>query len=114
MASSETPELPAEDQKPPTAKSTISAMTIKLPSFYVNDPKAWFTWAEAQFGICAISQDKTTYWYVLASLDAETLARATRVVREVKSGEKYAKLEDSSYTPSAFPAGNTPSDTCNY
>lgn len=89
-----TPEPSPVDCKPSAAPPMASAVTIKLPDFYVNDPEAWFARAEAQFRIHSTNQDETKYWYVLASLNAETSTRVTRITHEVKPGEKYCKLKN--------------------
>lgn len=39
----------------------ISAVTIKLPSFYVDNLEGWFCQADAQFGIWGITSGNTKY-----------------------------------------------------
>lgn len=41
-----------------------------------------------------MTNDETCFLYILATLDAETSIHTTRMVRHVKSGEKYKTLKD--------------------
>lgn len=38
----------------------ISAASAKLLLFYLEDPQGWFLQAEAQFGICRVTSNKST------------------------------------------------------
>lgn len=71
----------------------VSNVTVKLPTFYTLDPLAWFQHVEAQFGLCGISVDETKFWHMLASLDADTSARASCVVTQATDGQGYATLK---------------------
>lgn len=61
----------------PDLKTTVNAVSVKLPEFDASDPASWFHQAEAQFGTHSVTQDETKFWHVLAMLDAETSARAS-------------------------------------
>ena len=55
-----------------TAAATAAAVSVKLPTFWTTMAAAWFTQAEAQFGLRGITSDDTRYWHVVSALDAET------------------------------------------
>lgn len=81
----------------------VSMVSIKLPSFYQEDPQGWFLQAEAQFGICGVTADDTHYWYVMAALDAETTSHVGRTLKSTAPGKKFPALEDfllAAFTPS--------------
>lgn len=49
-----------------------AAVSVKFPNFWTTMAAAWFSQAEAQFGLRRITSDETRYWHVVASRDAET------------------------------------------
>ena len=49
-----------------------NAVALKLPPFWISQPRVWFQEAEAQFALRNITADDTKYFYVVAALDQET------------------------------------------
>jgi hypothetical protein len=47
----------------------VAHVAVKLPDFWVKDPKMWFAQAEAQFRRARITAQTTMYDYVLMKLD---------------------------------------------
>ena len=49
-----------------------NAVALKLPPFWISQPRVWFQQAEAQFALRNITAHDTKYFYVVAALDQET------------------------------------------
>ena len=73
----------------------VESIALKLPTFWVSSPSAWFAQAEAQFALKSISQDETKYYHVVASLDTTTATRALSIITN-----KYPVIK--SFLTSAF------------
>ena len=58
----------------------VDNVSMKLPTFWVSSPAAWFAQAEAQFALRHIDQDNTKYYHVVAALDTITATRALSIV----------------------------------
>lgn len=72
---------------------TISAATVKLPTFWPAQPTIWFTQAEAQFALRSINNDSTKYYHVLAALDQETAIKISDVIQSAPTTDKYNSLK---------------------
>ena len=60
-----------EETAPSTAATHITAVNIKLPSFWPFNPHVWFAQVEAQFTTRGITQQRTKFDYIVASLTPE-------------------------------------------
>ena len=49
-----------------------NAVALKLPPFWISQPRVWFQQTEAQFALRKITADETKYFNVVAALDQET------------------------------------------
>ena len=65
-------------------------MSIKLPTFCVSGPGAWFAQAEAQFALRHITQDENG----VEALDTSTAKRALSVITEPPKQNKYQAIEE--------------------
>ncbi|GFO02724.1 Gag Pol protein [Plakobranchus ocellatus] len=72
----------------------VDSVALKLPTFWVSSPLAWFAQAEAQFELRKISQDDTRYYYVVAYLDTNTAKRALPIITAPPPTEKYKTIKD--------------------
>ncbi len=50
------------------AAAPVAHVPVKIPDFWVKDPKMWFSQAEAQFRRARITTASTMYDYVLMKL----------------------------------------------
>ena len=71
-----------------------NAVAIKLPTFWSEQPRIWFTQAEAQFAIRNITSDDTKYYHVVAALDQTTAKRVVSVLENPPETDKYKALKD--------------------
>ena len=78
----------------------VESVSLKLPTFWVSSPSAWFAQAEAQFALKSISQDETKYYHVVASLDTTTATRALSIITNPPTTNKYPVIK--SFLTSAF------------
>ena len=80
----------------------VESIALKLPTFWVSNPLAWFAQAEAQFERRKISQVETKYYHVVAALDNSTANRAqqTSDITSLSPTEKYNTIK--SFLTSAY------------
>jgi hypothetical protein len=64
--------------QPPAA---MSAVSVKLPPFWVENAEVWFLQAEAQFAIAGISNERTAFYHVLTALPQHVIVSVIDVVR---------------------------------
>ncbi|GFR71912.1 retrovirus-related Pol polyprotein [Elysia marginata] len=72
----------------------VESVAIKLPTFWVTSPLAWFAQTEAQFALRNITQDETKYFHVLAALDTNTATRALSLLTAPQPSNKYGALKE--------------------
>jgi len=51
----------------------VAHVAVKLPDFWVKDPKMWFSQAEAQFRRARVTAQTTMYDYVLMKLPEDVV-----------------------------------------
>ena len=71
----------------------VGIVSLKLPTFWIPSPLAWFAQAESQFAIRNISQDDTKYYHFVAALDTNTATRALSVITSPPSTDKYKAIK---------------------
>lgn len=74
-------------------ESEVTAVAIKLPTFWPLQAEVWFLQAEAQFAIKGITADDTKYNYLVAALDQETASRVLAQLTSPPKDVKYATLK---------------------
>ena len=72
---------------------TTSAVSLKLPTFWVQQPEVWFSQAEAQFAIRGIKAEDTRYYYTIAALDQETATRILDLLKNPPTEKAYTALK---------------------
>ena len=69
-----------------------NAVALKLPVFWIDQPRVWLQQAEAQFALKNITSDVTKYHYVVAALDQTTALRVIDVLEDPPQHGKYDNL----------------------
>ena len=87
----------AQQQLP---KASISAVSIKLPEFWPEDPEIWFIRIEAQLRSRAVTHDQTKFDYAVAALDNVTAAEVKSVLVNPPAENKYSRT--STYEINSF------------
>ncbi len=72
----------------------VNTVSLKLPTFWPEQPAVWFAHAEAQFTSRNITSDDTKYHYVVAALDQATAKRAINLLTAPSGNAKYQALKD--------------------
>lgn len=70
-----------------------NAVSLKLPTFWTDQPEVWFAQAEAQFTLRKIEADDTKYYYVVAAMDQATATRVLDFVNRPPTSNKYQGLK---------------------
>ena len=76
-------------------ESSINAVSLKLPAFWIRSPEVWFARVEAQFGTRNITEDQTRYDYVVSSLDFETAEEIQAILTNPPPTNRYDRLKAS-------------------
>lgn len=84
------------DLTPAASPAAVTAVSLKLPAFWSNDPEVWFAQVEAQFQTRnpAITADQTKFDYTVAALDP-TAAKEVRsiILQPPESGCRYDTIK---------------------
>ena len=72
---------------------SISAVSFKLPPFYVNNPKLWFVFADQQFLLRNITKDETKFAYLVTALQEDVALRVLEVISDPPAEGKYDALK---------------------
>lgn len=67
--------------------TTVNAVSVKLPPFWVPYPAAWFVNVEAQFASRGVTQEKTKYEHVLQALPMEITCSILDFVSSIQDTE---------------------------
>jgi hypothetical protein len=67
------------------AVAPVAHVAVKLPDFWVKDPKMWFSQAEAQFRRARITAETTMYDYILMKLPQEVVMSVRALVSAIEA-----------------------------
>ena len=76
-----------------TSTSTSSAVSVKLPPFWKDEPKLWFAQVESMFSTKGITQDRTKYDYVVSALDNSTALEVKATITKPPQADLYNNLK---------------------
>ncbi len=89
------PEPGVEVPPAPVAPAPVTAISVKLPSFWIDNPRAWFIQADSQFAISNITVSTTKFYHILSSLPKEVIDTVVDIVEEIGTyDDPYAHLKD--------------------
>jgi hypothetical protein len=63
----------------------VAHVAVKLPDFWVKDPKMWFSQAEAQFRRARVTAETTMYDYVLMKLPQDVVMSVRALVSAIEA-----------------------------
>ena len=81
----------------------VSAVSIKIPPFWSNDPALWFSQVEAQFTLKGITSQLTKFHYIVASLEPQIALHVRPLILNPPASNPYDTLKIlllQSFTPS--------------
>ena len=67
----------------------IDAVSVKLPSFWSENPEAWFLRAESQFNTKGIKQDDTKYDHIIQSLEWAQTKEILHIMKQPPNSGRY-------------------------
>ncbi|XP_049272387.1 uncharacterized protein LOC125758763 [Rhipicephalus sanguineus] len=89
----------------------VSAVQLRLPSFWPQDPQVWFHQVEAQFSLYRIASETTRYYHVASVLPPDVASELSDVLSNPSDRDSFALFRSSSFSTSLVvpPAFPTPS-----
>ena len=78
----------------PDTDQQVSAVSLKLPEFWINSPEVWFARVEAQFGTKNITEDQTKYDYTVSALDFRTAEEIQGLLINPPDKNKYTAIKE--------------------
>lgn len=76
------------------AQMEVCATSLKLPSFWMNHPEAWFIHIETLFNAKRISTDNTKYEYLIISLPQEIIISVIDIIQNPPTENRYVYLKN--------------------
>jgi hypothetical protein len=77
----------------PCTQSAISAVGVKIPPFWAEEPALWFAQLEGQFNLANIVTDSTKFYHVVSNLEHRYAAEVKDIITKPPAIEKYEKLK---------------------
>ena len=68
------------------------SVAVQLPTFNKLGPSAWFSLADANFHLRAITKADTKYWYVVSKLDPDTLQKLSAFLAAPRGPDPYGEI----------------------
>ena len=74
-------------------RTEVYRVAVRLPPFWPNRPAIWFTQAEAQFELAAITRKRTTFNYVVFQLNQQQAVEVEDIIFSPPEHEPYDRLK---------------------
>ena len=84
--------LPQDLPRPPPTQE-VHRVAVKMPPFWRERPTLWFAQLEAQFTLAAISEEKTKFAYVVASLEERYANEVEEIIQNPPNDNPYTFLK---------------------
>ena len=78
----------------PALRMDISAVSLKIPTFWPADPEMWFAQVEATFTTRGISVQRTKFDHIIASLSPEVATEVRDLILKPPSDNPYDVLRE--------------------
>ena len=81
----------------------VSAVSVKIPSFWSNDPALWFLQVEAQFTLKNVTSQLSKFHYIVSSLEPQVALHVRTLIFNSPATDPYDALKTAllqSVTPS--------------
>ncbi|KAK2575271.1 hypothetical protein KPH14_007656 [Odynerus spinipes] len=73
--------------------ATVSAVSVKVSPFWVEEPEMWFAQLEGQFLIAGIVQDTTKFAYVVGNLEGRYAKEVADIIKQPPAERKYETIK---------------------
>lgn len=70
-----------------------NAVAIKLPTFWMAQPRVWFQQIEAQFALKNVTTEETKFYYVVSALDQQTASRLIDFLERPPQDNRYTAIK---------------------
>ncbi len=71
----------------------VSAVGVKIPPFWEEDPEAWFGQAEAQFHLRKVKDSTTKFYHIISMLPHKVAVSVKDLTRKPPASEPYETLK---------------------
>ena len=86
--------MPTEEETKTVQEGSVNKISMRLPSFWHENPRLYFSQVEANFELSGISTEKTKSCCLIASLDQQTMLAVSDLIETPDPKEPYTVLKN--------------------